>query len=32
MGKLNENEITSSKGVDLLKDAFKEQLKKSKKK
>jgi uncharacterized protein (DUF697 family) len=32
MGKLNENEITSSKGVNMLKDAFKEQLKKSKKK
>jgi uncharacterized protein (DUF697 family) len=32
MGKLNEKEITSSKGVNMLKDAFKEQLKKSKKK
>lgn len=32
MGKLSENEITSSKGVNMLKDAFKDQLKKSKKK
>ncbi|MDE7245490.1 MAG: DUF697 domain-containing protein [Oscillospiraceae bacterium] len=30
MGKLSENEITSSKGVNMLKSSFKEQLKKNK--
>lgn len=32
MGKLNENEITSTKGINMLKNEFKAQLKKNKKK